>query len=58
MNNTVIGFFDWDTGKVMVATFTGLSNWMVSMDLILKVAISAASLVYIVLKIRELLNKR
>jgi hypothetical protein len=53
----MIGFFDWDTGKVMVATFTGLSNWMVSMDLILKVAISAASLIYIVLKIRELLNK-
>ena len=54
----MIGFFDWDTGKVAVATFTGLSNWMVSMDLILKVAISAASLIYIVLKIRELLNKR
>ena len=53
----MIAFFDWDTGKVMVATFTGLSNWMVSMDLILKVAISAASLIYIVLKIRELLKK-
>jgi|TARA_Y100001951_G_scaffold93649_1_gene89440 hypothetical protein len=51
------GFFDWDTGKVLIATFTGLSNWMVSMDLILKVAISMASLVYIVLKIRELLKK-
>ena len=49
----MIAFFDWDTGKVMVATFTGLSNWMVSMDLILKVAISAASLIYIVLKIRK-----
>jgi hypothetical protein len=51
------GFFDWDTGKVLIATFTGLSNWMVSMDLILKVAISLASLIYIVLKIRELLKK-
>jgi len=55
--DTMSGFFDWDTGKVMIATFTGLSNWMMSMDLILKVAISLASLIYIVLKIRELLKK-
>ena len=50
-------FFDWDTGKVFIATVTGLSNWMVSMDLMLKVGISLASLIYIVLKIRELVRK-
>jgi len=50
-------FFDWDTGKVFLATFTGLSNWMVSMDLMLKVGISLASLIYIMLKIRELMRK-
>ena len=53
----VSDFFDWDMGKVSLATITGLSNWMVNIDLVLKVGISAASLLYIILKIRELLGK-
>jgi len=53
----VSDFFDWDMGKVSLATITGLSNWMVNIDLVLKVDISAASLLYIILKIRELLGK-
>ena len=53
----VSDFFDWDMGKVSLATITGLSNWMVNIDLVLKVGISAASLIYIILKIRELLGK-
>jgi len=46
-----------DDVKVTLASITGLGNWMVSIDLILKVGISLASLVYIILKIRELVKK-
>ena len=41
--------------KVFLASITGLGNWLVDIDLILKVGISLASLIYIILKIRELL---
>ena len=41
--------------KVCMASITGLGNWLVDIDLILKVGISLASLIYIILKIRELL---
>jgi hypothetical protein len=34
-----------------------LGNWLVDIDMILKVGISAASLVYIILKIRQLINR-
>jgi biotin synthase-like enzyme len=45
--------------KVCISSIIGLGNWLVDIDLILKVAISLASLVYIILKIRELIaNKR
>jgi hypothetical protein len=46
-----------DDLKVAFASVTGLGNWMVSIDLVLKVGISLASLIYIILKIRELVNK-
>ena len=52
-----MNFFDWDTGKVGIAAFAGLTNWMANIDLVLKVAISLASLIYIMLKIRELINR-
>jgi len=45
-----------DDLKVAIASATGLGNWMVEIDLVLKVAISVASLIYIGLKIRQLLN--
>ena len=45
-----------DDLKVAIASVAGLGNWMVEIDLILKVAISVASLVYISLKIRQLLK--
>ena len=52
----VMGFFDWDTMKVTIASFTGLSNWWIeTIDVWLKCGISMASLIYIILKIRELL---
>ena len=41
--------------KVCISSIVGLGNWLVDIDLILKVAISFASLNYIILKIRELL---
>ena len=39
--------------KVALASVTGLGNWMLEIDILLKVGISLATLVYIVLKIRE-----
>lgn len=45
-----------DDLKVAIASVAGLGNWMVEIDLILKVAISVASLIYIGLKIRKLLK--
>lgn len=47
-----------DDLKVAFASVTGLGNWLVDIDLLLKVGISGASLVYIILKIKELLNKK
>ena len=45
-----------DDLKVAIASVTGLGNWMVEIDLVLKVAISVASLIYIGLKIRQRLK--
>ena len=47
-----------DDIKVAIASVTGLGNWLVDIDLLLKIGISGASLVYIVLKIRQLLKKK
>jgi len=46
-----------DDIKVCFASVTGLGNWLVDIDLILKVSISAASLVYIMLKIKQLIKR-
>ena len=43
--------------KVCMASITGLGNWMMDIDIILKCGISLASLVYLILKIRELIKK-
>ena len=48
---------NFDDIKVAIASATGIGNWMVSIDLVLKVAISLASLIYIILKIKELIKK-
>ena len=47
-----------DLVKVSVASIAGLGNWLVDMDLLVKLMLSIASLIYVVLKIKELLNKR
>ena len=44
--------------KVCISSIVGLGNWLVDIDLILKVAISFASLIYIILKIRELITSK
>lgn len=43
--------------KVALASVTGLGNWMLEIDILLKVGVSLATLIYIVLKIREQLRK-
>ena len=47
-----------DDLKVSIASVTGLGSFLVDMDLVVMLMISLASLCYITLKIRELLNKR
>ena len=50
---------DLDDVKVAFASASGLGNWLLEIDTLLKVLISLASLVYIVLKIKELIiNKK
>ena len=46
-----------DDLKVGLASFTGIGNWLLQIDVILKIGISSATLFYIVLKIKEQLNK-
>jgi hypothetical protein len=46
-----------DDLKVGFAAVAGLLNWAVNIDIVLQLAISVASLLYISLKIRQLLAK-
>jgi hypothetical protein len=48
---------DLNDVKTALASGAGLGNWMLEIDTILHVLISVASLVYIILKIRELIKK-
>ena len=48
----------FDDIKVLGAAVGGLGNWLVEIDLILKIGISLASLVYIILKCKELVDKK
>ena len=49
---------DFDDIKVLGAATGGIGNWMLHIDVILQIGISLASLVYIVLKIMALMNRR
>ena len=54
-----MNFFDWDTAKVTVASFTGLSNWWIeTIDVWLKCGISFFSLVYIIVKLHQLVKNK
>ena len=46
-----------DDLKVGFAAVAGLLNWAVNIDIVLQLAISVTSLLYISLKIRQLLAK-
>ena len=47
---------NFDDFKVAFASITGLGSWLVDIDLVLKIALSAASLIYILLKIKQLIK--
>jgi hypothetical protein len=47
-----------DDLKVLAASVSGLGNWLLEIDILLKVTISLVTLLYIVLKVQELLRKR
>ena len=49
---------DFNDVKVGFASASGLGNWMLEIDTALHVLISVASLVYIILKIVELIKKK
>ena len=49
---------NFDDLKVGFASVTGLGNWILEIDIMLKVGISLATLVYIVLKIKEQIRKQ
>ena len=48
---------NFDDIKVGFASVTGLGNWMLEIDIILKAGISLATLIYIMLKIKEQVKK-
>jgi hypothetical protein len=53
-----VRLLDLDDVKVAFASASGLGNWLLEIDTLLKVLISLASLVYIVLKIKELIKNK
>ena len=48
---------DLDDIKTMLASISGLGNWLLEIDTALHILISVASLVYIILKIKQLIEK-
>jgi hypothetical protein len=49
---------NFDDIKVTIASATGLGSWLVTMDNFLKVGISLLSLLYIGVKLKQLLEKK
>jgi hypothetical protein len=47
-----------DDLKVLAASVSGIGNWLLEIDILLKVSISLATLMYIIFKVQELLKKR
>jgi len=47
-----------DDIKVSLAATSGLGNWLLAIDVLLKVSISVATLVYIIIKIKQQLNNK
>lgn len=53
----MIKMIDLNDIKTALASGVGLGNWMMEIDTVLHVLISVASLVYIILKIKQLITK-
>ncbi len=49
---------NFDDIKVTIASATGLGSWLVTMDNFLKVGISLLSLLYIGVKLKQLLERK
>tara|TARA_R100000656_G_C3860509_1_gene109760 strand:+ start:262 stop:417 length:156 start_codon:yes stop_codon:yes gene_type:complete len=49
---------NFDDFKVIFASSTGLGTWLIDMDMLIKLMLSLASLLYVILKIKQLLENR
>ena len=49
---------NFDDFKVIFASSTGLGTWLIDMDMLVKLMLSLASLLYVILKIKQLLENR
>ena len=47
-----------DDLKVIFASSTGLGTWLIDMDMVVKLMLSLASLLYVILKIIQILENR
>ena len=45
-----------DDVKVLASSTAGLGSWLTELDVILKIAISVATLVYIILKCKQIID--
>ena len=48
----------FDDLKVIFASSTGLGTWLIDMDMVVKLMLSLASLLYVILKIIQILENR
>ena len=49
---------NFDDLKVIFASSTGLGTWLIDMDMVIKLMLSLASLLYVILKIKQLLENK
>tara|TARA_R100001244_G_C5103624_1_gene119427 strand:- start:391 stop:546 length:156 start_codon:yes stop_codon:yes gene_type:complete len=49
---------NFDDLKVVFASSTGLGTWLIDMDMLIKIMLSLASLLYVILKIIQILENR
>tara|TARA_R110000787_G_scaffold47626_1_gene115147 strand:- start:252 stop:407 length:156 start_codon:yes stop_codon:yes gene_type:complete len=49
---------NFDDFKVVFASSTGLGTWLIDMDMLIKIMLSLASLLYVILKIIQILENR
>ena len=48
---------NFDDLKVLAVSVAGLGNWIINIDLGLKIVLTVLSIVYVLLKIKQLLKK-